>query len=157
MTVEFELSEQIAEIKEQEERLIFPSFSHSDAWRLGGVIMELATSRGLAIAWDVSRGEQIVAHGATEGSNAANDLWIARKIRLAKLTNAATLRVRLEAQANGRNPSDWLEPYQYAVAGGCFPIRVAGGAMVGTATVSGLPDTEDHALVVEAIQSFLAS
>jgi uncharacterized protein (UPF0303 family) len=157
MSVELELSEQIADIKAQEERLVFASFSHSDAWRLGGVIMELATSRGLGIAWDVSRGEQIVAHGATEGSNAANDLWIARKIRLAKLTNSSTLRVRLEAQASGRNPSDWLEPFQYAVAGGCFPIRVAGGAVVGTATVSGLPDTADHSLVVEAIEAYLAS
>ena len=155
MSNEADVSDQIATIKEQEQRLIFSSFSHADAWRLGGVIMELATTRGLGIAWDVSRGDQIVAHGATEGSNASNDLWIARKIRLAKLTNSSTLRVRLEAQASGRNPADWLEPYQYAIAGGCFPIRVAGGAIVGTATVSGLPDTEDHALVVEAIKAFL--
>ena len=157
MTSEVDVNEQIAAIKEQEQRLIFPSFSHADGWRLGGVIMELATSRGLGIAWDVSRGDQIVAHGATEGSNASNDLWIARKIKLAKLTNSSTLRVRLEAQASGRNPADWLEPYQYAVAGGCFPIRVAGGAIVGTVTVSGLPDIADHALAVEAIEAFLGA
>jgi uncharacterized protein (UPF0303 family) len=119
--------------------------------------MELATRRDLSVAWDVSRGDQIVAHGATDGTNAGNDLWIARKIRLVRLTNSSSLRVRLEAQASGRNPADWLEPYQYAVAGGCFPIRVAGGAIVGTATVSGLPDVEDHALVVEAITAYLAS
>lgn len=152
-----DLTEQIATIKKQEATLVFTSFSHADAWRLGGVIMDLATSRGLGIAWDVSRGDQVVAHGATEGSNAGNDLWIARKIRAAKLLNSSTLRLRLEAQLSGRNPADWLEPLQYAIAGGCFPIRVAGGAIVGTATVSGLPDTEDHALVVEAIEAFLAS
>jgi len=151
-----DLAEHVAQIKAQEERLIFPSFSHSDAWGLGLVIMNLATDRGLGIAWDVSRGDQIVAHGATAGSNASNDLWIARKIRAARLLNASTLRLRLEAKSTGRNPADWLEPHQYAIAGGCFPIRVAGGAIVGTATVSGLPDVQDHELVVEAIEAYLS-
>ena len=50
---------------------------------------------------------------------------------------------------------DWLDPTVYAVSGGCVPIRV-GGAMVGTATVSGLPDHEDHALVIEAMRALLA-
>jgi len=152
-----DLTAQIAEIKAQEENLIFQSFSHDDAWRLGLVIMKLATDRGLGIAWDVSRGDQQVAHGATAGSSASNDLWIARKIRAARLLNSSTLRLRLEAAVSGRNPADWLEPYQYAIAGGCFPIRVAGGAIVGTATVSGLPDVQDHNLVVEAIEAFLGS
>jgi uncharacterized protein (UPF0303 family) len=32
-----------------------------------------------------------------------------------------------------------------------------GGALVGTIAVSGLPDVEDHALVVEGIRAFLGA
>jgi uncharacterized protein (UPF0303 family) len=41
-----------------------------------------------------------------------------------------------------------------AYAGGCVPIRI-GGTTVGTVTVSGLPDVEDHRLVIEGIRAFL--
>jgi uncharacterized protein (UPF0303 family) len=41
----------------------------------------------------------------------------------------------------------------YASQGGSFPLRTAGGACVGAVTVSGLPQRDDHALVVEALAS----
>ena len=40
--------------------------------------------------------------------------------------------------------------------GGSFPIRVAGVGIVGAVTVSGLPQAQDHALVVEGLRDFLA-
>ena len=41
-------------------------------------------------------------------------------------------------------------------AGGAFPIRVRGVGLVGTVTVSGLPQLEDHRLVVTTLERFLA-
>jgi uncharacterized protein (UPF0303 family) len=39
----------------------------------------------------------------------------------------------------------------YATDGGSFPLRVAGAGVVGSVTVSGLPQRADHELVVEAL------
>ena len=44
-----------------------------------------------------------------------------------------------------------LPEEDYAAHGGSFPINVAGTGIVGSVTVSGLPQREDHNLVVEAL------
>jgi uncharacterized protein (UPF0303 family) len=48
-----------------------------------------------------------------------------------------------------------LEVKDYAPHGGCFPILLAGTGCVGTITVSGLPQREDHNLVVAVLQDYL--
>ena len=147
-----ELSSRIAE---QEDRLAVTTFSHEDALRLGMILAELARGRGLAVTVDVTRGEQQVFHAGLTGSNADNDDWITRKIRTTKRFGRSSLAMRLESEARAGG-FDWLDPALFALSGGCVPIRLADGALVGTATASGLPDTEDHDLVIEALESFLA-
>ncbi len=39
----------------------------------------------------------------------------------------------------------------YATDGGSFPLNVEGAGVVGSVTVSGLPQRDDHNLVVEAL------
>ncbi len=45
----------------------------------------------------------------------------------------------------------------YAAHGGSFPLRVgaAGTGVIGTVSVSGLPQEVDHAFLVEALEAFL--
>src|SRR5579883_2636195 len=55
-----------------------------------------------------------------------------------------------------RGPVSRSDPDLFAAHGGAFPVLVAGVGLVGTVAVSGLPQLEDHLLVVEALQAFLA-
>jgi uncharacterized protein (UPF0303 family) len=47
-----------------------------------------------------------------------------------------------------------LDPRDYAAHGGCFPVFLA-GTCVGTIAVSGLPQRDDHDLVVRVLQEYL--
>jgi uncharacterized protein (UPF0303 family) len=136
------------------DELSFPSFSHDDAWRLGSVIRQLAVERGHGVAIDVRIGDQQVFHTALAGTTADNDDWIARKIALVRRFDAASYPLAVQHRNSGRDFPPHLDPRTMAFAGGCVPIRIA-GTPVGTVTVSGLPDIEDHRLVIEGIRTFL--
>lgn len=39
--------------------------------------------------------------------------------------------------------------------GGAIPLMQRGGTLIGSAALSGLPDTEDHRIVADSIREFL--
>ena len=45
---------------------------------------------------------------------------------------------------------------EFAAHGGAFPLIIRDVGVVGTITVSGLPQEEDHELVVTTLRAFLA-
>ena len=71
---------------------------------------------------------------------------------------ASSYLVGLRAKAKGTtfNEQHDLPLQQYAAHGGAFPVRVRDVGVVGVVTVSGLPQADDHALVVEALTAHLA-
>lgn len=147
----------IAELEDQEERLQFTRFDNLDAWKLGGRLVELATARELAVTIDIRRHGQQLFHAALPGTTPENDSWIERKVRVVDRFAASSLLVRLRLAESGRTLDQDLgvDPALYAAHGGCFPLRIRDVGVVGTVTVSGLPQVQDHALVVEAIESIL--
>jgi uncharacterized protein (UPF0303 family) len=148
----------IAEIEEQERRLVLDRFEHADAWSLGCVLVELATARALPVAIDIRRGRQQLFHAALAGSVADNDEWIARKVRVVERYGESSFLKgrRLAAEGKELDAGMGVDPARYAAHGGAFPVRVRGAGVVGVVTVSGLPQADDHALVVEAIETWLA-
>jgi uncharacterized protein (UPF0303 family) len=146
-----------AELVAQEEELQFTSFTYDDAWALGSLLRETARERGLPIAMDVSRGEQQLFHAALPGSTADNDDWILRKIRVVRRCGNSSLAVGQLWRERGTTAEEGLrlDPVRYAAAGGSFPVMVRDVGPVGTVSVSGLPQVEDHRLVVEVIRTYL--
>jgi uncharacterized protein (UPF0303 family) len=148
----------IAELEAQQERLRCESFDHNNALAIGNRLIELATIRDLSVAVDIMIGDQQVFRVARPGTNSENDWWIARKIRSVKKFGDSSFLLgrRHEAAGTDFNEETGLDFSEYVAHGGCFPIRLHSGDFVGTVTVSGLPQADDHALVVEVLSEFFS-
>ncbi|TDC76721.1 heme-binding protein [Streptomyces hainanensis] len=129
-------------------------FSHADAVALGQAALGLAERRGLPVVVRVTRGEQVVFHAAREGTTAEHDDWVRRKINSARRHEIPTLELVLRQRVSGR-VADWLDPREFAVAGGAVPVVVAGG-IAGVIAVSGLVGSvrDDHDLAMAALRAF---
>ncbi|MBA4860453.1 heme-degrading domain-containing protein [Streptomyces sp. PSKA54] len=145
-------------MEDQERRLVLKQFTHDDAWALGSLLVELARSRNAPVAIDIRRGGQQLFHAALPGSTPDNDAWIDRKRRVVERYGCSSYLVgsRFRAKGTTFEDSSRLDPDVYAAHGGAFPIIVEGAGVIGTVVVSGLPQVEDHEMVVEALERFLA-
>ncbi|MET9435163.1 heme-degrading domain-containing protein [Streptomyces sp. NPDC006551] len=150
---------EIAEIEAQEARLTLPHFTYDDAWALGTLLVELARERRAPVAIDIRRGAQQLFHCALPGSSADNDAWIDRKRRVVERYGESSFLVGARFRAKGTTfeQSSRLDPDRYAAHGGSFPVAVEGAGVIGSVTVSGLPQAEDHALVVQALEHLKAT
>jgi uncharacterized protein (UPF0303 family) len=92
------------------------------------------------------------------GTSADNDLWIRRKNNVVNHYGHSSLYVGAQFRSKGTTfeQSSRLDIAQYAAHGGAFPLIVRNVGVIGTVTVSGLPQEEDHLLIVEVLREFLA-
>ncbi len=147
----------IAEIEAQEERIVFTRFSNADAWELGCLLVELGTERNHPITIDIRRGDQQLFHAALSGTAPDNDQWVDRKVRTVRRFGNSSYLVGLRHRATGTpfEAREWNDTFLFAAHGGSFPINIRDSGLIGTVTVSGLPQLDDHRLVVEALERFL--
>ncbi len=147
------------ELEAQEAELQFSRFDNEDAWALGVRLVESARARGLPVVIGIRRGTQRLFHAALPGTAPDNDAWLDRKCRVVERFARSSYRVGAECSARGRSFEETyrLAPDVYAAHGGAFPVTVRSVGVVGVVAVSGLPQAQDHAFLVEALRSFLAS
>lgn len=140
-------------IDEQLRRLRFTAFDEDVAWRLGCELRRRATELDLAVTIEVRLAGATVFQHAMRGTSPANADWARRKRNVVETLHRPSYAVGLEATANGRSvlAEMGLDARDVASHGGAFPIVVDGVGVVGVATVSGLPQRQDHELVVEAL------
>lgn len=152
-----DVAQLIAQVTEQQHRLQLDRLDNDDAWALGCLLVEMGRERGLPIAVDVRRGGHILFHASLPGTTPDNDSWVERKVRAVTRFGAPSYLLGLRARAEGTTfeALTGLSVQEYAGHGGCFPLTVRHVGPVGTVTVSGLPQADDHALVVEALERFL--
>jgi uncharacterized protein (UPF0303 family) len=151
------LNEDLQRIAQQERELELPRLDSQMAWELGSSLRTMAAERGLPVVIDVRRFGQPLFYAAMDGTNPDNVEWVRRKSNVvARFHNSsyvAGLKERLKNET--LTESQGLAIADYATHGGSFPLRVAGAGVVGSVTVSGLPQRADHELVVEALCAML--
>src|SRR4051812_2815989 len=148
----------VAELAAEEQELQFSSFTNDDAWDLGCALVAAARERGAAVVVDVARNGHQLFRAALPGSTPDNDTWIARKQRVVHRFGHSSLYVRQASIERGTTFEEEfaLDATQYAAHGGAGPVLVRAVGPVGGVAVSGLPQLEDHRMVVAATRAHLA-
>lgn len=137
-------------------RLILKHFDEETALRLGLILTDLA--KGLPVVINIRTAHRTLFHVALPGAQANNDNWARRKSNTVLMMGRASLLVGLTNAGRKRTlATDGLSEADYADHGGAVPIIVAGTGMVAVATVSGLPQLDDHRLVVAGITQLLGA
>jgi len=114
-------------------------------------------NRGLKLVIDVRRFGQQLFYSALEGTTPDNGEWVRRKSNIVARFHRSSYAVGMTQKSKGTTLHEryGLPVADYASDGGSFPLAVEGAGVVGSATVSGLPQRDDHNLVVEALCDLL--
>jgi uncharacterized protein (UPF0303 family) len=155
--IEMGFSEDMERVALQERELKLPRLDAQMAWELGTKLRAMAEERGLAVVIDVRRFGQPLFYTALEGTTPDNVEWVRRKNNVVARFHHSSYAIGLKLQAKGDNLTEQqgLSLADFATHGGAFPIAVVGAGVVGSVTVSGLPQRADHELVVEALCGLL--
>jgi uncharacterized protein (UPF0303 family) len=147
------IPDDLARIALQEKELQFASFDEETAWRLGGHVRALAVARKLSLVVDVRRFGQPLFYSARPGTTPDNVEWVRRKGNVTARFHRSSYAIGREMEEKKSNLLDryGLPIAEYASHGGSFPLRVKGAGVIGSITVSGLPERADHQLAVEAL------
>jgi uncharacterized protein (UPF0303 family) len=149
--------EDVEKIAQQERELVLPQLNGQMAWDLGQLLRTMAAERKLPVVIDIRRFGQPLFYAALDGTTPDNVEWVRRKsntvARFHRSSYAAGLREKIKNETLLQ--SQGLPIADFCTHGGSFPLTVAGAGVVGSVTVSGLPQRSDHELVVEALCALL--
>jgi uncharacterized protein (UPF0303 family) len=151
--VPLSINDDLAKLAEQEKALVLPRFDNDVAWRIGTTLRDLASQRKFAVTIDVRRFGYPLFYCALEGTSPANSDWVRRKSNVVAHFLRSSYAIGLDLR---QKKTDLLEKHglpfsDYAAHGGSFPICVEHAGVIGSVTVSGLPQRDDHELVVETL------
>jgi uncharacterized protein (UPF0303 family) len=136
--------------------LVFEHFDEDTARELGLVIRHRAEKLGPVIVDIRNLANDLRFFVAIPGTSPANADWARRKRNLVNQMSVSSYALGAKERLGDKTLEFMaLDPRDHAAHGGCFPIRVKGAGMVGTVTVSGLPQRDDHKLATDSIAEVL--
>jgi uncharacterized protein (UPF0303 family) len=141
----------------EERQLQFAAFSNHDALRLGLALVERARETGKAVTVDITRNGHQLFHHAMDGTSPDNADWIRRKNNVVQRYGRSSWHVGTQYRSKGKifEADSNTAAADFAAHGGAFPLILRGTGMVGTITVSGLPQKEDHDLLTAVLRDYL--
>lgn len=141
------------DIKSEAEAIVFAEFTEDTAWQLGQTLHDLARADALPVVINIRTANRCMFHAALPGATPLNDRWAARKSATTLLFGEPSFAVGLRHRETGEDlAKHGLDPAEFADHGGSVPVYTTSG-IAAVVTVSGLPQAEDHALVLRALRS----
>ena len=144
-------------IAQQERLLQFPAFSAATAWDLGLRLRTAALATGEPMTIEIQLAGRNLFACSTGFAPAGQADWIRRKrntvLRFGRSSYAMGL--MLEREGKTIEARHGLTLADFAMHGGGFPIVLRDTGLVGCIVVSGLPQRDDHNMVVSALANLL--
>jgi uncharacterized protein (UPF0303 family) len=150
-------AQDLAILAQQESLLHFTDFTPDTAWQLGNRLHDALLALQAGGTVEIELGGQLLFACTTPGAKPNQADWIRRKRNTVRHFARSSYAVgrQLEFDRQTLEAPHGLALVDYAAHGGGFPIFLTGSECLGTIIVSGLPQREDHNLVVAAIAEHL--
>jgi uncharacterized protein (UPF0303 family) len=151
------LDEDLKLLAIQEERLQFDTFNSNTALDIGMRLKALIESWGKKAAFDIQLAAHPLFFFAMQGTTPDNVDWIRRKRNVVMRFHKSSYAFSLGVQKNGHSLTERFGAgtNELILSGGGFPIRLRGSGVVGSITVSGLPQRDDHGVVAHVLADLL--
>lgn len=147
----------LEQLLQEEQELQFKTFTNQMAFEIGCRIVAKAASEHKSILVDITKNGQSIFHCAMEGKTLNNAQWVKRKSNVVHQFGRSSYYMSVLLKSKQITMLEWgfVDPNEYAAVGGSFPIIIEGVGVVGSVTVSGLPQEQDHQLVTSVLKEFV--
>ncbi len=152
-----DIAEDIRRLRLQEDQLQFAAFDSRKAWEVGLALKATGEARQAPMVVDISLLSMPLLVFALPGGTPENFDWVRRKRNVVYHFHRSSYAIgrRLAHEDKSLQELGALPERDYAAHGGSFPILLKGTGCIGAVTVSGLPQREDHKMVVDALAKAL--
>ncbi len=147
----------LEQILVQEQWLQFDTFTANTAWEIGTRLRKAVEATGRAVAIDIELAGQPLFFFAMPGTTPDNLDWVRRKRNVVRRYHRSSYAIGLEMKQKQTSlaESTGVSVADYATHGGSFPLLIRGMGCLGTITISGLPQRDDHSVIVQVLAEFL--
>jgi uncharacterized protein (UPF0303 family) len=151
------IADDLATLQQQEQILRFTNFNTETAWELGCTLRTLLMDRRVGGTVEIELANHLLFACATPTSNPGQADWIRRKRNVVHRFGRSSYAIGriLESNNETLQSRHSLKAADYAAHGGGFPILLEGSGAVGSVVMSGLPQRDDHNLVISALAKIL--
>jgi uncharacterized protein (UPF0303 family) len=152
-----QIAEDLAILEQQEHVLRFASFNTETAWQLGCILRELLMDHRAGGTIEIEVAGHLLFACATPTATPGQADWIRRKRNVVRRFGRSSYAIGLTLENNNETLESrhCLDTADYAAHGGGFPILLEGTGPVGSVAISGLPQRDDHNLVIAALAKLL--
>ena len=151
------LTRDLALLQQQEVQLRFVAFNEDTAWQLGSLLRQALLATGAGGSVEIELAGHLLFACATAGADPGQANWIRRKRNTVHHFARSTYAVGRKLQRDGGTlrSRHGLAERDFAAHGGGFPLWLGATGPIGSIVVSGLPQREDHNLLINVLANFL--